>query len=88
MAYEVLDIQETPNPNALKFILDRRITEQPVSFFQAHAAGDHAIASKLFAVEGVSSLLLLGDFLTVNKRPEVAWKRIKTAVQEILKQAI
>ena len=87
MPYAVTDIQPTPNPNALKFILDRRISDQTISFFTAGSGNDHPIASKLFAVPGVSSLLLLGDFVTVNKRPEVPWKGITSRVKDILKNS-
>lgn len=85
MPFNVIDVQPTPNPNALKFILDRPITEQPMSFFNADAAAGHALASRLFQINGVSSLLLLGDFVTVNKRPEARWKPITERVQEVLR---
>jgi len=84
MGFEVAEIQPTPNPNALKFILDRVIAEQPTSFFNADAAQGHSVASRLFAVPGVSSLLLLGDFITVNKRPEANWADIKRIVRQVL----
>jgi hypothetical protein len=84
MGINVSDIQPTPNPNALKFVLDRSVSERPASFFNAGSAKDHPLASKLFAVSGVSSLLLLGDFITVNKTPDAAWPSIKRGVREVL----
>ena len=84
MAFSVLEVQPTPNPNALKFLLDRSISEQPTSFLSAGAAGDHPVATKLFAIDGVSSLLLLGDFVTVNKSPGANWADIKPRVQRVL----
>ena len=86
MAYKVLEVQPTPNPNALKFLLDRQIAENPTSFFGADAAAGHPIASRLFAVPGVSSLLLLGDFVTVNKTPDASWSEIKRRVQQVLSE--
>jgi hypothetical protein len=84
MGFKVSEVQPTPNPNALKFILDRNVVDQPTSFFNREQAVDHPLASKLFAIPGVSSVLLLGDFITVNKTPEVAWKGITKAVQTVL----
>lgn len=84
MPFRVLEIQPTPNPNAAKFILDRPISEQPTSFFNADAAKDHPIAAQVFAVKGVTSLLLLGDFLTVNKSPDVKWADISKKVEQLL----
>jgi hypothetical protein len=88
MPINVSDIQPTPNPNALKFVLDRSIADQPASFFNAEAARDHPLASKLFAVSGVSSLLLLGDFITVNKTPQAKWPQIKQGVRDALAGAV
>jgi hypothetical protein len=86
MPFTVTEVQETPNPNALKFLLDKPIVDAPTSFFNAAAAAGHPIAKRLFAIPGVTSLLLLGDFITVNKRPDVAWKAIAKPVEEALKE--
>lgn len=86
MPYEVVEIQATPNPNAMKYILNLVIAPQPASFFNAEAAKNHPIASRLFLIPGVSSLLLLNDFVTVNKRPDVHWKSISQKVRDILKK--
>ncbi len=84
MGFRVSEVQATPNPNAAKFVLDRMISEQPVSFFNAEAARDHPIASRLFEIPGVSSLLLLGDFVTVNKQADAKWSTIKPQVKKVL----
>ena len=84
MPFRVSEIQATPNPNAAKFILDGPVSEQPISFFNAGMAQGHTLAEKLFAIPGVSSLLFLGDFITVNKTPDAAWNEITPRVQAIL----
>ena len=84
MGFIVTEIQPTPNPNAAKFVLDGVISEQPVSFLRADQGRGHPLASQLFAIKGVTSVLLLGDFVTVNKQPGVKWEAITGKVQEIL----
>jgi NFU1 iron-sulfur cluster scaffold homolog, mitochondrial len=84
MGFRVHEVQPTPNPNAAKFILDRSISEQPTSFFNAEAAKGHPLAVQLFAIPGVTSLLLLGDFVTINKSPQAKWADIKTKVEQVL----
>ena len=84
MAYRVIEVQATPNPNAFKFVLDRSVSEQPTSFFNAEAARNHPLAQRLFAVQGVSSLLLLGDFITINKRQDGDWKKITRECKNVL----
>jgi len=87
MAFRVQDVQATPNPNAAKFILDRPIVEQPISFFNADSARGHPLAEQLFAIPGVSSLLLLRDFITVNKTPQARWEQITPRVKAVLAKA-
>jgi hypothetical protein len=87
MPFKVIEIQPTPNPNAAKFILDRPVSRQPMSFFKAGAAEGHPLAQQLFAIDGVSSLLLLGDFITVNKSPQAAWDEITARVTAVLAAA-
>jgi len=87
MAFSVSEIQPTPNPNAVKFMLDQTIAEQPTSFLSASSAKDHPLAARLFEVPGVSSLLMLGDFITINKSPAARWEQITGRVREILASA-
>src|SRR5687767_1436554 len=87
MAFRVLEVQPTPNPNAAKFVLDRAVADQPTSFLNAASAAGHPLASRLFALGGVTSVLLLGDFVTVNKRPDADWDAIVRSVQGVLASA-
>ena len=87
MPFVVSEVQATPNPNAAKFVLDRSVSDQPTSFFNAGAAKDHPLATKLFGIPGVSSLLFLGDFITVNKSPEADWKLVTRRVKAVLAAA-
>lgn len=84
MPFRVLEVQPTPNPNAVKFILDQPISSSSVSFFNAESAAGYPLAERLFAIPGVVSLLFLGDFLTVNKSPTTKWKPVTTAVTNAL----
>ena len=84
MPFRVREVQQTPNPNATKYILDRSISDRPMSFLDASSAQDHPVASLLFGIPGVSGLLLLDDFVTVNKRPEATWPPITNKVKRVL----
>lgn len=79
--------EETPNPNALKCILDRAISEHPKSFRSRDAAAGDALAEALFGVEGVAVLLMNGDWMTINKAPAAGWKSVKSGVERVLSQA-
>jgi hypothetical protein len=85
MGFVVKEVQPTPNPNASKFVLDRPISDRPISFLNPDQGRGDPVASKLFAIQGVASILLLGDFVTVNKTADAKWSSITRKVEEILK---
>jgi len=55
-----------------------------MSFLNAASGNEHPIASKLFAIHGVTGLLMLGDFITVNKQPAARWAEITKQVEQAL----
>lgn len=87
MPYAVTQFQPTPNPNALKCILDRRLPDPPRSFRSASDAAGDPLGSLLFRVPGVVGLLLNGDWLTVNRSPDADWRSIKQGLKQALSEA-
>jgi hypothetical protein len=87
MPFTVKEIQPTPNPNAAKFVLDREISDHPVSFLNPEEGASHPVASQLFTVKGVTSVLILGDFVTINKTPGAKWDYIAPKIEEILQKS-
>lgn len=84
MPYRIVQTQPTPNPNALKFLLDREVSPGTLSFLSPLQADDHPLAKRLFGVQGVASLMFLGDFITVNKQPQAAWADVTPGVRKVL----
>ena len=84
MPWKVIETVATPNPNAMKYILDHSISEKAISFFNPAAGKDHPLAGPLFAVAGVTSVLILNDFVTINRDPAASWKTITAAVKQAL----
>lgn len=87
MPLAVRQFQPTPNPCALKCILDGVVSDRPRSYFNAAQAAGDPLASRLFEIDGVTNLLISGDWITVSKTPEAAWSQIKPAVQQVLREA-
>ena len=68
------NIEETPNPNAVKFILKEPVTHGTThSFHSAEAAAGDALAGPLFAVGDVSSVFYMDKMITVEKSDEADW---------------
>jgi hypothetical protein len=86
MGYIVKEVQPTPNPNAAKFVLDREISDRPISFLSPDQGSGHPVAAQLFSIEGVTSILMLSDFVTVNKDLHAKWDGITRKVREILEK--
>ncbi len=72
---KIADIEYTPNPNAVKFILKEPITNGTSRSFQnAEAAQADPLAASLFEVGNVTSVFYMDRFITVNKEEEVSWE--------------
>lgn len=72
--------QETPNPNSLKFLPGRQVLEkgQTIDFPNGQAAYCSPLGKLLFRIEGVKSVFLGPDFITITKSDDdVEWKVIK-----------
>jgi Fe-S cluster biogenesis protein NfuA len=71
---KIADIQETPNPNAVKFIL-----REPVSHGTSHSfkkvedAAENPLAKSLFEVGSVVSVFYMDKMVTVEKADEADW---------------
>ncbi len=78
--------QPTPNPNAMKFSLDRPVVNGPSqTFSNKEGAAADPLAAKLFEVPGVKQVFFLGNFVTVTKESEAIWADIGPEVEVILR---
>jgi hypothetical protein len=78
---EVLDVATTPNPDAMKFTVDRRFEEMFTvgSVEDAHA---NPFALALFEAGGVASVFGTADFVTITRTPDADWAAIEAAVRQ------
>ena len=74
---KIADIQETPNPNAVKFIL-----KEPVSYGTSHSfktresAAESPLANALFELDDVVSVFYMDKMITVEKTDEAEWDEV------------
>jgi Fe-S cluster biogenesis protein NfuA len=71
------DIEETPNPNAVKFILKEPVTSGAPRSFQSvvQASGDK-LAQSLFDIGNVESVFYMDRMITVEKDDEIDWDEL------------
>ena len=77
-------VQQTPNPNARKFVLPQRIFAQPQNFANGASAAQHPLATQLFALPGVYNVFWVQDFVTINKQPDAPWDVLERATIQII----
>jgi len=78
---KISDIQETPNPNAVKFILREPVSNGVArSFGSATQAETDALAKSLFEVGHVTSVFYMDQMITVEKDDEGDWDELLPAL--------
>ena len=84
-----VQVQPTPNVNALKFVLNRRLTEgRSRTFRSAAEAADVPYAAQLLQIPGVVQVFVLNDFITVTRDPSADWNAILPQAEEIIKNSL
>lgn len=93
MPYKVTEYVQTPNPNALKCVLDASPTGargmRSYSRSRDDAAPDQAdaLGVALMAIPEIESVLIHDGWITVVKSPKAGWGGVKRAVAGVLAAA-
>ena len=82
----VEDVDLTPNPHALKFILNERLLNLETRHFanKQEAEGD-PLAKGIFEIEGVASVFYMDKFVTIEKTPDADWSNVQRPFINFLK---
>lgn len=76
-----IQTEPTPNPSTLKFLPGRDVMGRGTAdFLTAEGAKSSPLAVRLFAVDGVASVFLGGDFITVGKAADADWPVLKAQI--------
>jgi hypothetical protein len=78
-------IETTPSPNCIKLNLDAQVSAKPLTL---KMGGSAAIAPEIFqhllAIEGVQSVFLMSDFVTLTRKGSADWQPILKAAANLL----
>jgi len=84
-----ITIQPTPNPNALKFILENDVkTDGKVSFKTPQDCKDIPLAAALFDLRGVDQIHFFQNVITISKFSFEDWDSLEPAVQTCIESFI
>lgn len=80
----------TPNPDSLKFEVEGvTFTEEAqLAFFTPGEAKGHDLGETLFALDGVESLLITPEFVTITKQTAAGWTPLADRVEGVLRDHV
>ena len=83
MPYHIKQIEQTPNPRARKLIVEPA-PGSIRSYFKAPDAQGDPMGEAVFAVEGVTNVLIHTSFVSVCIAPEADWKTVISGLRKAL----
>lgn len=73
--------EATPNPNAIKFTLDRPSTEGRAQTFRAGSdPAESPLGARIFALDGVTNVFMTANFVSVTKEDDIDWQELAPLV--------
>jgi Fe-S cluster biogenesis protein NfuA len=85
---KIAEIEPTPNPNAMKFILREPLTWGiSRSYENAEQAKDDPLASKLFDIEHVTSVFYVDHWITVTQDGQADWQELMRQLAVPIREA-
>ena len=85
---KIADIEDTPNPNAVKFVLKERLTWGTArSFDSAESAATDSLAAQLFDIPHVSNVYYMDSWITVTQDGEADWPKLVRKLAEPIRAA-
>ncbi|MGH8702963.1 MAG: NifU N-terminal domain-containing protein, partial [Burkholderiales bacterium] len=85
---KISEIEPTPNPNAMKFILKEPLTWGiSRSYENAEQAKDDPLASRLFDLEHVTSVFYVDHWITVTQDGQADWQELMRKLAAPIREA-
>jgi NFU1 iron-sulfur cluster scaffold homolog, mitochondrial len=88
--YITVYAEATPNPDAIKFVLNKELLPAGYSFDfpDMEKAQDSPLAAMLFKFSFVKGVYISQNFVTVNKHPDNMWAELIPIIRTFLKEYI
>ena len=88
-ALKVVRTRETPNPNALQFVINAVILDHGnTSFTSKEEAKGDKMAAALFEKPGVINVYVMENFITVTKDDKTSWVPLKDRVWKTIDDTV
>jgi len=78
--------QETPNPNSLKFIPGKLVSNNGSFEINNKDEVNNDLVRNILSINGVTGIFLGEDFLSVNKKENIDWEDVKHIVISLINE--
>ena len=78
--------EETPNPNTLKFLPGKTVSEVGSFEFTAKDQTENRLIKDILSMKEVNMVFLGPDFITVKKTEQILWKEIKPKIISLINE--
>tara|TARA_B100001123_G_C14967585_1_gene890278 strand:- start:297 stop:851 length:555 start_codon:yes stop_codon:yes gene_type:complete len=77
----MIETEQTPNPDTLKFLPGKKVSEVgPIEFLKNDKGIKVPLASKILSLEGTLMVFFGEDFITVKKEKNLNWNDLKHGI--------
>ena len=78
----MIQVENTPNPNALKFLSEKQLSEVDTQEFQKKDIRNinNDFIKHLLSFDGIELILISKNFLSVKKNNEISWDELKPSI--------
>jgi NFU1 iron-sulfur cluster scaffold homolog, mitochondrial len=80
--------ETTPNPSALKFVVSRMLTKNPIEFKNIDQTASSPLAKELFKFPYVKEIFIDENYISVTKYEVNNWEEITLELRSFIKQYI
>ena len=78
--------EETPNPNTLKFLPGKTVSEVGSIEFTAVKQTENRLIKDILSMKEVNMVFLGSDFITVKKTDQILWEEIKAKIISLINE--
>jgi Fe-S cluster biogenesis protein NfuA len=77
--------ESTPNPSAMKFVANKKITEHTLSFENTNSAKDAPLVKELFNFAFIKEVFIDENYISISKNDTVQWEEVVMEIRGFIK---
>ena len=81
-----VQIEKTPNPNSLKFLPGKKVSLKGSFEVSNKDQSDNELVRNLLSINGVKSIFLGDDFLSINKETNINWEELEHIIKSFINE--